>query len=88
MSLNSQQLRLLVEEKWQRDDEAVAVGLHVTSPWQGPKEVEFDFCNAQVVHADTVFQVREALLYAERAKDQIILLTKSPRVRAVWSARR
>jgi hypothetical protein len=76
ITLNSQQLRLLVEEKWQKDDEAVAVGLHVTSPWQGPKEVEFDFGKAQVVHADTVFQVREALLSAERAKDRIILLTK------------
>ncbi len=76
ITLNPQQLRLLVEEKWQRDDEAVAVGLHVTSRWQGPKEVEFDFGKAQVVHADTVFQVREALLSAERAKDRIILLTK------------
>src|SRR5437588_476111 len=76
ITLNPQQLRLLVEEKWQKDEEAVAVGLHVTSPWQGPKEVEFDFGKAQVVHADTVFQVREALLSAERAKDRIILLTK------------
>jgi hypothetical protein len=76
MTLNPQQLRLLVEEKWQKDDEAVAVGLHVTGPWQGPKEVEFDFGKAQIVHADTVFQVREALLSAERAKDRIILLTK------------
>lgn len=76
ITLNPQQLRSLVEEKWQKDEDAVAVGLHVTSRWQGPKEVEFDFGKAQVVHADTVFQVREALLSAERAKDRIILLTK------------
>lgn len=76
VNLNPQQLRSLVEEKWQKDEDAFAVGLHVTSPWQGPKEVEFGFGKAQVVHADTVFQVREALLSAERAKDRIILLTK------------
>ena len=41
-----------------------------------PKVVEFDFGNAEVVRADTVFQVREALLDAERSKGRIILLTK------------
>ena len=52
-TLSPQQLRSLVEDKWQRDDEALAVGLHVTSVWRGPAEVEFDFGKAQVVHADT-----------------------------------
>ena len=61
-TLSPQQLRSLVEDKWQRDDDALAVGLHVTSAWRGPSEVEFDFGKAQVVRADTVFQVREALL--------------------------
>jgi hypothetical protein len=75
ITLNSQQLRSLVEERWQKDEDAVAVGLHVTNQWQGPKEVEFGFGKAQVVHADTVFQVREALLAAERSKSRIILLT-------------
>src|SRR5262245_27929565 len=75
MNLSTQQLRSLVEEKWQRDEEATAVGLHVTTAWRGPSEVEFEFGKAQVVRADTVFQVREALLDAERRKGKIILLT-------------
>ena len=75
-TLSPQQLRSLVEDKWQRDEDAVAVGLHVTTSWLGPGEVEFDFGKAQVVRADTVFQVREALLDAERNKGRIILLTK------------
>ena len=75
-TLSPQQLRSLVEDKWQRDDEALAVGLHVTSVWRGPAEVEFDFGKARVVHADTVFQVREALLSAEKSKGRIVLLTK------------
>jgi len=75
-TLSPQQLRSLVEDKWQRDDEAVAVGLHVTSVWKGPAEVEFEFGKAQVIHADTVFQVREALLSAEKSKGRIVLLTK------------
>ena len=56
-TLSPQQLRSLVEDKWQRDEEALAVGLHVTTAWVGPSEVEFDFGKAQVVRADTVFQV-------------------------------
>ncbi len=75
-TLSAQQLRSLVEDKWQRDEGAVAVGLHVANAWRGPQEVEFDFGKAQVVHADSVFQVREALLSAERSKRRIILLTK------------
>jgi hypothetical protein len=75
-TLNSQQLRSLVEDKWQRDLDAVAVGLHVAQSWKLPKVVEFDFGKAEVVRADTVFQVREALLDAERSKGRIILLTK------------
>jgi hypothetical protein len=38
--------------------------------------VEFDFGKASVVRADTVFQVREELLSAERQNRRIILLTK------------
>lgn len=75
-TLSSQQLRSLVEDKWQRDMDAVAVGLHVVQPWRAPASVQFDFGNAHVVRADTVFQVREALLDAERNKGRIILLTK------------
>lgn len=77
-TLSPQQLRSLVEERWQKDEDAVAVGLHVTKQWRGPKEVEFAFGKAQVVHADTVFQVREALLSAERSKERIVLLTALP----------
>jgi hypothetical protein len=65
-----------VEEKWLRDIGAVAVGLHVAQPWKSPSVVEFDFGKAHVVRADTVFQVREALLDAERSKGRIILMTK------------
>ncbi len=75
-AISPQQLRSLVEDKWQRDQEAPAVGLHVTTAWRGPAEVEFDFGMASVVRADTVFQVREELLNAERQNRRIILLTK------------
>jgi hypothetical protein len=75
-TLSSQQLRSLVEDKWQRDADAVAIGLHVARPWKTPNVVDFDAWKAQVVRADTVFQVREALLDAERSKGRIILLTK------------
>jgi hypothetical protein len=74
-TLSAQQLRLLVEDKWQRDADAVAVGLHVTNPWWCPNAVEFEFGTARVVRAETVFGVREALLSAEREKGRIILLT-------------
>ena len=75
-TLSSQQLRSLVEDKWQGDEDALAVGLHVTIPWNGPSEVGFDFGKARVVRADTVFQVRQVLSSAELGKDRIILLTK------------
>jgi hypothetical protein len=75
-TLSSQQLRSLVEDKWQRDADAVAIGLHVAQPWKTPSVVDFDAWKATVVRADTVFQVREALLDAERNKGRIILLTK------------
>ncbi len=77
-TLSAQQLRSLVEEKWQRDESAPAVGLHVTNSWTAPSEVVFDFGKARVVRADTVFEVRQALTSAERSKDRIILLTKLP----------
>ncbi len=74
-ALSTQQLRTIVEEKWQRDDEAIAVGLHVATPWLGPCEVEFEFGKVQVVRADTVFRIREVLRDAERGNNRIILLT-------------
>lgn len=76
-TLSPQQLRSLVEDKWQRDDEALAVGLHVTSVWRGPAEVEFDFGKAQVIRADTVFQVARSVALGrkierpDRAPDQV-----------------
>lgn len=75
-TLSSQQLRSIVEDKWLRDAEALAIGLHVAQPWKTPSFVDFDNWKAQIVRADTVFQVREALLDAERSKGRIILLTK------------
>jgi len=74
-TLSPQQVRSLVEDKWQRDSEALAVGLHVSSSMNGPSEVEFDFGKAKVVRADTVFEVREALLTAEREQQRLVLLT-------------
>lgn len=63
-ALSPQQVRSLVEDKWQRDLDAMAVGLHVAPSRQGPGEVEFGFGKAKVVRTDTVFEVREALLSA------------------------
>ena len=75
-TLSSHQLRSLVEDKWLRESDAVAIGLHVAQPWKTPAIVDFDAWKAQVIRADTVFQVRETLLDAERNKARIILLTK------------
>jgi hypothetical protein len=75
--LNAQQLRSIVEDKWQTDPDAVAFGLHVSSLWRGPAEVDCGFKSAaSVMRADTVVQVREALLKAEENNQRIILLTK------------
>lgn len=73
--LSPQQVRSLVEDKWQRDIDALAVGLHVAPAMQGPSEVEFEFGKAKVVRADTVFEIREALLSAEKGKHRLVLLT-------------
>lgn len=73
--LSHNQLRSLVEDKWQRDRDALAVGLHVSPTMKGPAEVEFEFGKAKVVRADTVFEVREALLAAERDQSRLVLLT-------------
>ena len=75
-TLSPQHIRSQYEDKWQRDNEAVALGLHVTSGIKCPEEVQFTFGKAKVVCADTVFQVREALLEAEQSKGRIVLLTK------------
>ena len=73
--LSQQQLRSIVEDKWQRDTDAVAVGLHVAPLWQGPSHVDFEFGPANVVRADTVFEIREALRIAEKDKSRLVLLT-------------
>jgi hypothetical protein len=74
--LNPQQLRTIVEEKWQSDPTALAFGLHVSSLWKAPSEIELQLGTAQVVRADTVVQIRETLLEAEASKSRVILLTK------------
>ena len=74
-TLSPQQVRSLVEDKWQRDIDAWAVGLHVSASMKGPTEVEFDFGKVQVVRADTVFAFREALLRAEKEQQRLVLLT-------------
>ncbi len=74
--LTAHLLRSIVEEKWQSDPKAVAFGLHVSPNWKGPAEVECEFGKAHVLRADTVVQIREALLEAEAKDDRIILLTK------------
>jgi hypothetical protein len=75
-TISAPQLRSLFEARWQADKDALALGLHVAHPCQAPDEVEFAFGKAQVVRADTVFQIREKLMSAERNKERIILLTK------------
>jgi hypothetical protein len=75
-TISAPQLRSLFEARWQADKDALALGLHVAHPCQAPEEVEFAFGKAQVVWADTVFQIREKLMSAERNKERIILLTK------------
>lgn len=74
-ALSASQIRSIVEERWQRDVSALAVGLHVAPAIDGPAEVEFDFGRAQVVRADTVFEFREALLAAEKDQHRLVLLT-------------
>ena len=74
--LNPQQLRAIVEEKWLSDRDAVAFGLHVSPQWKGPSEIECELGKAQVLRADSVVQIREALLEAETKNNRIILLTK------------
>ena len=75
-TISAPQLRSLFEARWQADTDALALGLHVAHPCQVPEEVEFAFGKAQVVRADTVFQIREKLMAAERNKERIVLLTK------------
>lgn len=73
--LSPQQVRSLVEDKWQRDKDALVVALHVAPSLLGPNEVDFEFGKAKVIRADTVLEVREALLSAEKEKHRIVLLT-------------
>lgn len=75
-TLNSQQLRSIVQERWEGDPTAVAFGLHVSSSWSGPTEVDLNFGKAHVRRADNVFHAREILREAENKNDRIILLTK------------
>ena len=86
-TLSSQQLRSIVQERWEKDSEAVAFGLHVSPSWRGPTEVEFDFGKAHVLRADNVFHVREVLREAERNNDRIILLTIE-HISEIWRAYR
>ena len=74
--MNAQQLRSIVEERWLSDPDAVAFGLHVSPLWEAPSEVECESWTAHVLRADTVIQIREALLAAEKGNDRIILLTE------------
>ena len=60
-AFSPQQLRSLVEEKWQRDQDAPAVGLHVTTAWRGPAEVEFDFGAEAEARVTTDYRPEPAL---------------------------
>src|SRR4051812_39267998 len=75
-ALNPQQLRSIVEEKWQSDPTAMAFGLHVSPLWKAPAEIDLQLGTAQVVRADTVVQIRETLLNAEASNGRVIVLTK------------
>jgi len=74
-SLSEQQLRAMVEERWRIDEKAPAVGLHVANGLTFPAAIEVDGKQAQVVRAESVFQVREVLLEAEQRQERVILLT-------------
>ena len=75
-NLGSQQIKTLIEDRWLKEPNAFAVGLHTSQILESPIEVEFSFGKASVVKADTVFQIREALLEAEEQNTKLIILTK------------
>ena len=77
-ALSPQQIRSICEDLWREDADASAFGLHVSSSIKGPTEVDFgdEFGVAHVLRADSVFEIREALLDAEEKNSRIILLTK------------
>lgn len=75
VALSQQQLKSIVEERWRGDPDAPAVGLHVANGLTFPSELELDFCKAEIVRADTVFQVREVLLDAEQRQKKVVILT-------------
>lgn len=75
--LSAQQLRSLVEERWKGDLDALAVGLHVPRSCQGPDSVDFgnEIGRAEVVSANSVFEIREALTQAEVSQQRLVVLT-------------
>ena len=75
-NLGSQQIKTLIEDRWLKEPTSFAVGLHTSQILESPIEVEFSFGKASVVKADTVFQIREALLEAEEQNTKLIILTK------------
>lgn len=72
---STRQLRSLVDETWSRDASALALGIHVASGLGFPPDIDCPSGRLPVVVADTVFQVREALLESEQTNRKIVLLT-------------
>ena len=76
-TLTPQQIRILVGDRWEHEPETVAAGLQVPAPWRVPESVEFGggIGRVEVRRADTVFEVRESLLEADRIGGRILLVT-------------
>ncbi len=76
--LTATQLKTIVEDKWcdEKARNALAFGLHVSRPWDGSDQIEFDSLGpARIVYADNVFRIREVLLETENNNSRVVLLT-------------
>ena len=73
--LTPHQLRFEVARVRQKDPEALVIGLHAQGRWDGDGELSLGECRLAVVRADTVLEVREALVDAEAHGRPTVVLT-------------
>ena len=73
--LTSHQLRFEVARVRQKDPEALVIGLHAPGRWDGDGALSLGECRLAVVRADTVLEVREALVDAEAHGQPTVVLT-------------
>ena len=76
-TLNAQQIRTVLGDRWGTDPDAVAAGLHVARSWGVPESVEFggEVGRAGILRAETAFEVREALAAAEDGGGRMVIVT-------------